>query len=147
MVVSAGLQGRIGDDDDGIEGFEGGVTLELTITLTTMDEIMTCGSGHLTIVANMFIIRDVNLADSDNFLGSPNMFSIAQSKGWWTPGSKFDFTAIFSDGRTRTLRPPMLHLCPDVYFPVCRDCSGRRICTQVLYRTADLACLRYPCAF
>ncbi|EKX54792.1 hypothetical protein GUITHDRAFT_159096 [Guillardia theta CCMP2712] len=54
--------------------------------------------GHVTIVANMFIIREVNLADSENFLGSPNMFSIAQSKGWWTPGSKFDFTAIFSDG-------------------------------------------------
>ena len=47
---------------------------------------------------NMFTIRDVNLSDTRNFMGSKNMYSIAQARGWWRPGEPFDFTAIFSEG-------------------------------------------------
>eukprot|EP00960_Hanusia_phi_P027949 747117-Hanusia_phi.AAC.8 len=72
--------------------------LMMMIELKRQSMKMMCGTGHVTIVANMFIIREINLADKENFLGSTNMFPIAQKKGWWTPGSKFDFTAIFSDG-------------------------------------------------
>lgn len=59
--------------------------------------------GHVTVVPNIFIIRDVDLTDTANFLGSSNMFTIAEKKGWWTPGSPLDFTAIYSDGPLRVL--------------------------------------------
>jgi len=55
---------------------------------------------HIAVVANMFTIRDVNLTDTANFLGSQNMYTIAEKHGWWNPsGNKpLDFTAVFSDG-------------------------------------------------
>jgi dipeptidase len=55
---------------------------------------------HVAVVANMFTIREVDLKDSRNFLGSANMHAVAEAHGWWSPasGKKLDFTATFSDG-------------------------------------------------
>lgn len=52
------------------------------------------------IVANAFMIREVDLADTVNFLGSSNMHQIAERHGLWDPssGEPLDFTAAFSDG-------------------------------------------------
>jgi len=54
--------------------------------------------GHVTVVPNIFIIRDVDLTDKANFAGSPNMYTVAQARGWWKPGTPLDFTAVYSDG-------------------------------------------------
>ncbi len=54
---------------------------------------------HVAIVANMFTVRAVNLSDSFNFLGSPNMLPIAEKHGRWDPSrGLLDFTATFSFG-------------------------------------------------
>eukprot|EP00746_Dinoflagellata_sp_MGD_P164423 gnl/MRDRNA2_/MRDRNA2_93040_c0_seq1.p1 gnl/MRDRNA2_/MRDRNA2_93040_c0~~gnl/MRDRNA2_/MRDRNA2_93040_c0_seq1.p1 ORF type:complete len:572 (+),score=106.59 gnl/MRDRNA2_/MRDRNA2_93040_c0_seq1:93-1808(+) len=53
---------------------------------------------HAAAVDNMFVIRQVDLDDKENFVGSPNLHSIAQAKGWWKPGEVFDFTKIYSNG-------------------------------------------------
>ena len=54
---------------------------------------------HIAIVANMFTVRAVNLSDSFNFLGSPNMLTIAEKHGRWDPSQGLlDFTATFSFG-------------------------------------------------
>lgn len=54
---------------------------------------------HVAIVANMFTVRAVNLSDSFNFLGSPNMLTIAEKHGRWDPSQGLlDFTATFSFG-------------------------------------------------
>ena len=55
-------------------------------------------NGHVTVVPNIFIIRDVDLTDKANFAGSPNMYTVAQARGWWKPGTPLDFTAVYSDG-------------------------------------------------
>jgi len=53
---------------------------------------------HVGVVANAFMIREVNLTDARNFLGSKNMHSIAKAHGFWNGVGLLDFTAAFSDG-------------------------------------------------
>eukprot|EP00928_Gymnodinium_smaydae_P066726 TRINITY_DN49691_c0_g1_i1.p1 TRINITY_DN49691_c0_g1~~TRINITY_DN49691_c0_g1_i1.p1 ORF type:complete len:617 (-),score=28.52 TRINITY_DN49691_c0_g1_i1:38-1849(-) len=54
---------------------------------------------HVGVVANMFVIREIDLNDSHNFLYSQSMLKVAIDRQWWTPGVKpFDFTRIYSDG-------------------------------------------------
>jgi dipeptidase len=53
----------------------------------------------IAVVANMFSVRQVNLSDSVNFLGSANMYAIAEKHGLWNASmGLLDFTATFSDG-------------------------------------------------
>lgn len=52
----------------------------------------------VAVVANMFIVREVDLSDTDNFLGRQDMWEIAEKSGLWQEGQPKDFTATFSDG-------------------------------------------------
>ena len=52
----------------------------------------------VAVVANMFSVRAVDLADTANFLGRQDMWQIAQDEGLWSPGDAKDFTRVFSDG-------------------------------------------------
>ncbi|KAG7401612.1 hypothetical protein PHYBOEH_000144 [Phytophthora boehmeriae] len=53
---------------------------------------------HVTVVANGFVIREMDLADPDHFLASANVHSFAKEMGWWEPklGKPFDFTAAYA---------------------------------------------------
>lgn len=53
---------------------------------------------HVTGVFNMFTIREVDLTDTKNFLGSSNMQKIAIDNKLWDGKGKLDFTKTFSDG-------------------------------------------------
>lgn len=52
----------------------------------------------VAVVANMFSIREIDLIDSANFLGSSDMWDIAEKYGLWKQGDQKDFTRTFSDG-------------------------------------------------
>jgi dipeptidase len=55
----------------------------------------------MTILANMFIIREVDPEDGDNFLMSDSVHSVAKDYGWWKSKEEdglLDFTLIYSDG-------------------------------------------------
>merc|ERR1719272_592524 len=52
---------------------------------------------HVGVVANMFVIRNINFNDSYTFLFSDSVRSVARDRGWWSGGA-FDFTAIYSQG-------------------------------------------------
>ncbi|KAF0682890.1 Aste57867_25025 [Aphanomyces stellatus] len=52
--------------------------------------------GHVTAIANAFTIREMNLTDTDNFLASSNVVSFAESMGWYTPGTPFDFAKAYA---------------------------------------------------
>jgi dipeptidase len=52
----------------------------------------------VAVVANMFVVREVNLTDSENFLGRQDMWELAQAQGLWSPGQPKDWTKTFSDG-------------------------------------------------
>lgn len=52
----------------------------------------------VAVVANMFSVREVDLNDPQHFLGTANMWEIAEEHGFWAPGQPHDFTKTFSDG-------------------------------------------------
>lgn len=52
----------------------------------------------VAVSANVYVVREVNLTDPQNFLFSDNMVSLATKYKLWTPGTPFDFTKAFSDG-------------------------------------------------
>ncbi len=59
--------------------------------------------GHVATVANAFQIRQMDLEDSENYLASPNILSLARELGFWTPKhegetASFDFTKAYSAG-------------------------------------------------
>ncbi len=47
--------------------------------------------GHVGVSANRSRIGEVDLADTDHFMASPNIFSLAQEHGWWDPSSGAPF--------------------------------------------------------
>ncbi|KAE8968939.1 hypothetical protein PR002_g27586 [Phytophthora rubi] len=53
--------------------------------------------GHVTVIANGFTIREIDLSQLDWFMASTNVLSLAEEMGWWDPkGDKpFDFTAAY----------------------------------------------------
>ena len=56
---------------------------------------------EVTVVMNMFTIRNVNLHDPDNYMYSENVIDVAIKHGLWDPSGKdgvFDFTKAYSDG-------------------------------------------------
>ena len=54
--------------------------------------------GHVVVVPNVFVIREIDFNDADNFLFSPNIKEIALKHGWWEENTPFDFTKIYSGG-------------------------------------------------
>jgi len=57
-------------------------------------------SDSFAVLANMFVIRQVDPKDTDNFLMSASVHQVAQDYGWWSPnnGELLDFTKVYSDG-------------------------------------------------
>ncbi|RHY61821.1 hypothetical protein DYB34_001816 [Aphanomyces astaci] len=71
--------------------------VQLSIAESTCAAKTRVPPGHVAAVANGFIIRELNLTNSDNYLASPNVHSFAQSMGWWDPSAgPFDFTAAYN---------------------------------------------------
>lgn len=56
---------------------------------------------HITAVANAFVIGEIDLSDSQNFLGSTNLYTIAQAHHLWSPdsGKKLNFMRTFGTDR------------------------------------------------
>jgi len=52
----------------------------------------------VAVVANHFMIREIDFADETNFLHSASVRSVALAKGWWKEGEPLDFTKLYSDG-------------------------------------------------
>ncbi|TDH66332.1 hypothetical protein CCR75_007358 [Bremia lactucae] len=53
--------------------------------------------GHVTVVANAFTIREIDLSQPDWYMASSNVISLAEEMNWWnrTSGQAFDFTAAY----------------------------------------------------
>ncbi|TMW60564.1 hypothetical protein Poli38472_000606 [Pythium oligandrum] len=62
---------------------------------------------EVTVIANGFTIREMDLDDPDAFLASPNVHSLAQEMGWWDPekDGAFDFTAAYGYRDRDPIRP------------------------------------------
>jgi len=54
--------------------------------------------GEVAVVANHFIIREMDFQDTANFLASPTIREVAERLGWWKRGETFDFTKVFGGG-------------------------------------------------
>ncbi|OQR99398.1 peptidase [Thraustotheca clavata] len=108
LAETYGYYGASWDDDDAKE--EAGEALTITDTKEAwMFHILPDDTGksavwvaqrvpdnHITAIANQFVIHHVDLDDTDNFLGSKNMFEIAKRNGFWDGTTVFDFTVAFA---------------------------------------------------
>jgi len=55
--------------------------------------------SHISVVANTFVIRKVD-PDSEDFMYSKNLWSVAKEKGWWAPkDGLLDFLVAYSPER------------------------------------------------
>ena len=62
----------------------------------------------VTVVANGFTIRELDLSDPDYCLASPNVHSFAEEMGWWSPEmGPFDFTAAYGSHTDPDLKGPL----------------------------------------
>ncbi|ETV67848.1 hypothetical protein H257_16075 [Aphanomyces astaci] len=60
----------------------------------------------MAVVANSFVIRTLNLDDSDHFMASANVESFARDMGWWDPATgPFDFSAAYSWAKPGPTKP------------------------------------------
>jgi dipeptidase len=51
------------------------------------------------VLANMFVIRQLDPSDTENFMMSQSVHAVAMDYGWWHPeDGLLDFTKIYSDG-------------------------------------------------
>jgi len=56
----------------------------------------------VAMVANTYTIREVDLADTLNFLGSPDLIEYAEKRGWYDPSKgPFSFEAAYADPKVR----------------------------------------------
>lgn len=81
---------------------------------------------QVTVLANMFTIRKVDVNDTKNCMASPNVYTVAAKYGWWNSGEVLDFTRVYSNGeygykyysgrrmwRVLSLASPSLNLNPN----------------------------------
>ena len=80
--------------------------------------------GHVTVVPNIFVIREIDVTDTENYLASANIFDIAKKNGWWDGKETFDFTKVYSGGEYnhryysgRRWWGAMKLMVPDLEFP------------------------------
>ncbi|CAI5711946.1 unnamed protein product [Hyaloperonospora brassicae] len=60
---------------------------------------------HVVVVANGFVIREMDLDDPEHFMASDNVHSFAREMGWWKPEeSTFDFTAVYASPTPNPVR-------------------------------------------
>lgn len=52
--------------------------------------------GHVSVSANASRIRQLDLKDTDQFMASANVFSLAKEMGWWKEGEVFDFAYAYA---------------------------------------------------
>lgn len=57
-------------------------------------------TNGFSVLANMFVLRELDPNDNENFLMSASVHQVAQDYRWWSPsdGSLLDFTKTYSDG-------------------------------------------------
>lgn len=91
---------------------------------------------HMTVVANMYTIREVDANDKANFILSPNLFEVAKSKGWWKDGTPFDFTKMYSGGEYA-----------HKYYSGRRMWRGFQMASPSLSLPADYEDIRYKAAY
>ncbi|MDP2983199.1 MAG: C69 family dipeptidase [Candidatus Latescibacter sp.] len=57
---------------------------------------------RVAVIANTYTIREVNLKDTRNFLGSADLIEYAVKRGWYDPAKgPFSFEEVYADPKTR----------------------------------------------
>ena len=52
--------------------------------------------SHVSVNANASTIKEIDLEDSEHFMASENIFSLASEKGWWKEGEEFLFCYVYA---------------------------------------------------
>lgn len=80
---------------------------------------------HISVNANASTIKEIDLENSDYFMASENIYSVAEANGYWKKGETFKFNYVYAphsresvasrrrEWRIFDLAAPSLHLHPD----------------------------------
>lgn len=52
--------------------------------------------NHISVNANASTIKEININDSDSFLASENIYSLAKENGWWKEGETFVWNKVYA---------------------------------------------------
>lgn len=52
--------------------------------------------NHISVNANASTIKEINIEDSNSFLASENIYSLAKENGWWKEGETFKWNAVYA---------------------------------------------------
>ena len=52
--------------------------------------------NHISVNANASRIMEIDLEDTENFMASDNIYSVAEENGWWREGETFEFCYVYA---------------------------------------------------
>lgn len=58
---------------------------------------------HIAVNANASTIREIDLSDSEHFMASHNIYSVAREHGWWIEGEPFSFCYTYAPDSRKSL--------------------------------------------
>ncbi len=72
-------------------------------------------------ISNCYVINEIDLRDSKNFLGSKDIMSYARERGWWSGEEEFDFAKSYGKPEAQTSESNMYRRWLAIYLTTGRD--------------------------
>ena len=84
---------------------------------------------HISIIPNYYTIQDVDLSDTLNFLGSPDIVDYAIKRGWYDPESSKEFNFRLAYGKPSSIN--------SISYNIVREWGATNLLSPIEYELSD----------